>query len=191
MRPNNGSQEIEIKLKVHSAAHARALLEGCGFVPIHERAFETNEILDTGDGTLAGTRRLLRLREFRGTTILTFKGEPEPGPHKSRLELETTVGDGAVTLEIFNRLGYEMKFRYEKYRTTYARTGEQGHAVLDETPIGVFLELEGEPAWIDDTAAALGFQPCDYILPSYGSLYREYCQTRGIPMRHMVFAAED
>jgi adenylate cyclase len=45
-------------------------------------------------------------------------------------------------------------FRYEKFRTEWEM--EDGHLVLDETPIGVWAELEGQPLWIDATLEKLG-----------------------------------
>jgi adenylate cyclase class 2 len=45
---------------------------------------------------------------------------------------------------------------------------------LDETPIGEFLELEGEPGWIDRTARELGFSEADYITDTYGALFEAY-----------------
>jgi len=181
-------RETEIKLSVPSADSARALLTRAGFAPLHERAFESNDVFDTPDSALSRATRLLRLRSFRGESILTFKGEPEPGPHKSRREIETSAGDPAALRLILESLGYQVVFRYEKYRTTFHRAAEPGHAVLDETPIGVFLELEGPAQWIDSTAGLLGFSPPDYILLSYGTLYRDHCRQAGIPPSHMVFA---
>ena len=181
-------KETEVKIAVPSAEAARERLLRAGFAALHERAFESNEVYDTAAGELLLSSRLLRLRDFRGHAILTFKGPPEPGPHKSRPEFETHVQSAAALRQILHGLGYRLTFRYEKYRTTLQRTAEPGHAVLDETPIGAFLELEGPPAWIDSTAAALGFTPANYILLSYGSLYREHCQRAGIPPTHLVFA---
>ncbi len=180
-------KEVEIKLRAGSAGEAMARLLEAGFAPQHERAFETNEVFDTEDGRLLQSRQLLRLREFRGQCLLTRKGPPEPGPHKTREENETQVASAAAMRRILDALGYRPVFRYEKYRTTWKRPGEVGEAVLDETPIGVFLELEGEAEWIDRTAAQMGFTPGDYILKSYGSLYREHCETAGIPTGNMVF----
>lgn len=180
-------REIEVKLAVSAAAPALAVLEQDGFAPLHERAFETNVLLDNATGDLLHSRRLLRVREFRGETILTFKGPPEAGRHKTRVEVETQVDDRANLMAILAGLGYRVTFSYEKYRTTLARTGETGLAVLDETPIGVFLELEGTADWIDATAARLGFATDDYILKSYGSLFREYCESHHWHSRDMVF----
>lgn len=180
-------REVEVKLAVPSAAPALALFQQAGFATLHERAFETNVLLDNAGSELLHTRRLLRIREFRGDTILTFKGPPEAGRHKTRVEVETQVTDRASLMAILDGLGYRVTFRYEKYRTTLARPGEDGLAVVDETPIGTFLELEGAAEWIDATAARLGFSPEDYILKSYGSLFREFCESHVWHSRDMVF----
>lgn len=184
---NKDDKETEVKLAVPSAEAARELLLRTGFAEIHERAFESNEVYDTEAADLLLSRRLLRLRDFRGEAILTFKGPPEPGPHKSRAEYETLVESAPAMRLILQALGYRLNFRYEKYRTTLQRAGEPGLAVLDETTVGVFLELEGPAAWIDATAGELGFSRESYILLSYGSIYREYCERSGRKPTHMVF----
>jgi len=58
---------------------------------------------------------------------------------------------------------------------------------VDETPIGAYMELEGNARWIDRTARQLGFAPAHYITASYGSLYFEWCRARGIEPGDMVF----
>jgi adenylate cyclase class 2 len=78
-------------------------------------------------------------------------------------------------------------FRYEKYRAEYRRQGSSGVATVDETPIGTYLELEGNARWIDRTAKQLGFTQEQYITASYGSLYLEWCQARGVKPGNMVF----
>jgi adenylate cyclase class 2 len=117
---------------------------------------------------------------------LTHKGPPEPGKHKSREELELTATDPATLAAIFERLGFQRVFRYEKYRTEFQRE-KTGTVTLDETPIGVYLELEGPPAWIDRTAHLLGFGQSDYILDSYGRLYVTWCERQGRTPTDMVF----
>ena len=71
----------------------------------------------------------------------------------------------------------------------YSRAGEAGVVTLDETPIGVFLELEGPAAWIDATAVVLGFSEADYITASYGSLFFQHREATGGTSRDMVFEA--
>ena len=90
-------------------------------------------------------------------------------------------------LAVFGGLGFHETFRYEKYRTEFAREGEPGIATLDETPIGVYMELEGPSRWIDRTAKTLGFARGAYITASYGQLYTEWCESRGIKPSNMRF----
>ncbi|MGD0580858.1 MAG: class IV adenylate cyclase [Bryobacteraceae bacterium] len=182
------TREIEVKLRVQDAERAAAVLLENGFLVVQPRAFEANEIFDTPERALRAERRLLRLREFAGAAIFTYKGTPEAGRHKSREELETVVSDPGALRQILERLGLRLFFRYEKYRTIYQRPDDTaGLAVLDETPIGVWLELEGEPEWIDRTAAQLGFTAQQYVTESYGGLWLKYCQEHAIDRPNMVF----
>ncbi len=48
--------------------------------------------------------------------------------------------------QIFNEIGYHPIFRYEKFRTEYAKAPSTGKVLLDETPIGNYLEIEGSSA---------------------------------------------
>lgn len=181
------NQEIEIKLAAGSVDEAESRLRNHGFRVVTPRAFEANDLYDFPNALLRKRRELLRVREFDGECLLTYKGPPMPGRHKSTQEIETKVSDGAALREVFTRLGLELAFRYEKYRTEWAREGEPGHATLDETPIGVFLELEGEAEWIDATAEALGFSAEHYITANYASLYLDFCNKTGVPPSYMTF----
>jgi adenylate cyclase class 2 len=129
---------------------------------------------------------MLRLRRVDDQVLLTFKGPGVLGPHKSRHEIETRVEDFAACNAIFEKLGYDVVFRYEKYRSEY-RCREGGVVTLDETPIGVFLELEGPAEWIDQTARELGFSTDQYVTSSYGKLYEEYCRHSGYQVSDMTF----
>lgn len=184
----NAERETEIKLAVPSVEEGRRRLERAGFRLRNERVFESNTLFDTPDGRLRQARRLLRIREVNGVSLLTYKGAPETGRHKSREELELRFEPAGVLARILDRLGFVAAFRYEKYRSEYVRPGEPGIATLDETPIGVFLELEGDGEWIDAAAAELGFKQPDYILASYASLYFDHCSASGkTPGSGMVF----
>jgi adenylate cyclase class 2 len=59
--------------------------------------------------------------------------------------------------------------------------------MLDETPIGNYLELEGNPAWIRRLAGRLGAEPREFITKDYGALYAEWCRRRGRKMTDMIF----
>jgi len=180
-------KEVEIKIPIANASRARALLKRTGFRIKKRRVFESNVLYDTAEQTLRGRREILRVRTVGRDAIVTYKGPPEAGPHKSREEVEYHAGSGELAALVFERLGFRPMFRYEKFRTEYVRGREPGEVTLDETPIGVFLELEGPPAWIDRTAIRLGFSPSDYVTASYGSLYLDYARARGVEPTHMVF----
>lgn len=180
-------REVEIKLSLPSAAKGRRLLRQAGFRVIRRRVYEDNLVFDTPQGQLRSSSLLLRLRIAGSVATLTYKGPPSKGRYKSRFESETRVSDPAACSEILNRLGFQQVYRYEKYRTEYLGEGDLGVVALDETPIGVFFELEGPPAWIDATARLLGFGLKSYIVQSYMALHQS-CQRRlGLPMQAMVF----
>jgi adenylate cyclase, class 2 len=186
-----GPLETEVKIPMpDGAAAARLLIEAHGYRITAPRILQVDQVFDFPDRSLRQSGRLLRVRSeggLDGAAILTFKGPAvSASPHKSREELETSAGSRATLELILERLGFVPSFRYEKYRTIfrtadeYSKVGEAGFIAeagliaLDETPIGVFLELEGAGYWIDRTALQFGFMPKDYITASYAALYREY-----------------
>ncbi len=190
-RPMPDSIETEIKLRIMGgAAEALLRIERQGYRVRIPRTLQVDQVFDRPAGDLRQARQLLRVRSENGRATLTFKGPPFPGRYKSREELEATTTDAAALVSILDRLGYVPSFRYEKYRTSFALPvepdPEPGILALDETPIGVYLELEGPEYWIDRTALRLGFSPDDYVTSSYATLYQEYVAAHGgIP--NMVF----
>lgn len=181
--------ETEIKLRVDARA-ARRLLGRHGFRVRRRRVFESNVVYDTPDLALRRQGRLLRLRRAGRLVTLTFKGPARVGKHKSREELECPVPDFELFDRIFKGIGFEPAFRYEKFRTEYSLDDSTGMVTLDVTPVGDFLELEGQPEWIDRTARLLGFEESSYITASYASLYLEHCRTTGAASgTEMVFPA--
>jgi adenylate cyclase class 2 len=184
---SDGNPEVEIKLRVGNAGTARRIVRGAGFGVLRRRVFEDNVVFDTAELTLRLTGRLLRVRHAGPGSTLTYKGPPTPGKHKSREELEIEISDAREAARILDRLGFAAMFRYQKYRTEYARPRERGIVTLDETPIGCFLEVEGVPRWIDRTARRLGFREADYITMSYAALYRQYCEAHCVEPTDMVF----
>lgn len=187
MLSTNSQLEIEIKLRIPSAAIARRMLRAAGFRVLRRRVLENNTIFDMPNLALRLGGKLLRVREAGRRASLTCKGAVTPGKHKSREELEIEISDPRRAGLILDRLGFLPVFRYQKYRTEYARTGARGVVMLDETPIGCLLELEGSPRWIDRTARELGFHKSDYITASYGALYLEFCKKQRIRPANMLF----
>jgi len=185
--PDRKPIETEIKLRVESPAKARALLRGHAFKVIEPRVLEQNLVLDDDAGSIRERGMLLRVRGAGKVVTCTFKGIEKPGRHKSREEREFHLDKLEECIAVFAALGFRERFRYEKYRTEFARQGEAGHVTVDETPIGNFMELEGPSRWIDSTAKELGFQRSAYILDSYGRLHEKWCVARGVEPGDMRF----
>ena len=180
-------KETEIKLAVPDAKWARRILRAAGFRVSKPKVFEANTVFDTSDQELRAAGTMLRLRQAGGVVTVTFKGTTALARHKTREEVETTVASAQAMSTILERLGFRQVFRYEKYRTEFQRPGSGGLATIDETPVGVYVELEGAPRWIDRIARELGFGVQDYILASYGRLYLDWSARKGIPPTNMVF----
>jgi adenylate cyclase class 2 len=177
--------EREIKLPFETAEAARAAVLAIGATPVHGRRLQEDCLLDTTNDDLRRRRSALRVRQDGGRSILTFKGPVQPGSVKVREELETLVGDGTLLMKILGELGFHVWFRYEKYREEFAL----GDCIIaiDETPVGVFVEIEGGECGIDVTAQLLGRSPGDYVLESYRALFVRHCERLGIEPKDMLF----
>lgn len=180
-----GALEREIKLRFDSAAAARDAVCAAGGVQIRERRLQADAILDTEQATIRNSRCALRVRMEPDRSFITYKGPPQPSTMKLREELETTVPDGALVLTMFERLGFRVWFRSEKYREEFSLPGVV--IAVDDTPVGTFVEIEGTDEGITRTAAILGRQPEDYVVESYRSLFVQYCLDRGLPPGDMLF----
>ncbi|MFQ5695889.1 MAG: class IV adenylate cyclase [Terriglobia bacterium] len=193
----SGTRETEIKLAVASAAAARRRLRALGFRLLTPRRLERNWVYDTPARTLKARGCLLRLRTVGRKHWLTFKSPAAHARHfKVRREFEVELRDNQLVEKILAGLGFQPVFRYEKFRATFAarrrlsRRGRDwpgGVVTLDETPIGVFLELEGSRVWIRRVARALGAHPAQFITQNYASLYAAWCRRRKRRPTHMVF----
>ena len=168
--------ETEIKFRVANVDGLVLKLRQAGFRLQTPRTFESNVLYDTQDRRMRTRTEILRIRNYAGRWIVTHKRLPDVGPgedaHKHRIETETEVGDGVVLAQIFKSLGLVEAFRYEKWRSEW--TDDEGHCVIDETPIGNFAELEGTPEWIDRTAARIGVDRSAYLTLSYGRLFEQW-----------------
>ena len=184
--------EIEVKLRCNGIEPL--VQAGISLELDTPRHFEDNWLLDTEERQLGARAAILRVREASGLGLLTYKEKAPPeapaSQFKLRVEIETTLGETRQALEILERLGYRKFFRYQKYRTIYRALLPDGAHLLvmfDETPLGDFLELEGEEHAIAQAVSLLGTEPTDYILESYLALQAEYCRQHGRALEDMVF----
>ena len=161
--------EREIKLAFTSAAEARRALVDAGAEPLAPRRLQDDALYDNGEKRLYARGSALRLRREGGRALLTFKGPVEAGPMKTREEIESAVGDGDAVAAMLASLGFAPWFRYQKYREELRAPGVV--VAIDETPAGVFVEIEGDAAGITSLAARLGRAPADYILDSYRGIW--------------------
>ena len=164
--------EREAKLRFEDAAAARRAVEGLGARLRRARHFEDNLLLDDAAGSLARGGSALRLRRAEGRAILTYKGprREDAAGIKVRPEIELDVSDGDAMLAVLGALGYAPAFRYQKYREVW--DWKDAEVVVDETPLGTFLEIEGPVETIQEAARVLGIRPDDYVLESYPALFR-------------------
>ncbi len=183
--------EIEVKFRVEQCEALEEKLRKAGFRCVTPRTFERNVLYDTPDRRLRKEQAILRVRKYGERWVLTHKCLPRDhdpqARHKHRVETETEVADGEALGTVFTQLGYQPAFIYEKWRTEYA--DNSGHCVLDETPIGVFAELEGPEDWIDAMAARLGLDPSSLMTLSYGRLFDQWKQETGSKASDFTFAA--
>lgn len=182
-------RETEIKLVVADLGALRRRLRRLGFRVRHARRLERNTVYDSPERLLRRRGCLLRLRAVGKHAWLTFKAPAHPARgYKVRQEVETEVTDADAVHRFLLGLGFAPVFRYEKFRAVYVRGREGGEVLLDETPIGNFVELEGSRAWIRRTARALGARPEEFITATYAGLYAAWCRRHHRRPTHMVFS---
>jgi predicted adenylyl cyclase CyaB len=144
---------------------------------------EDNWLLDR-NGELALSGSVLRVREDDRSALVTFKGPAAfEGAAKLRRELELEVEHAETALELFRALGYDTVRRYQKIREEWRLGGET--ICLDHTPIGDFVEFEGEKA--EAVAKRCGFDPAQAVRKSYLMLYAEWSAAHPEAPRDMVF----
>ncbi len=183
--PMTPTLEREIKLRFASVEEAREAVLSAGATPLLGRRLQEDSLLDTDDESLRRRRCVLRVRVENGKSRITFKGPVQPSLLKVREELETMVGDGQVVLRILEELGLHVWFRYEKYREEFSH--EDVTVAVDETPVGVFVEIEGSEHGIMAMADTLGRTPADYVLDSYRGLFLKHRDELGLTGSDMVF----
>jgi adenylate cyclase class 2 len=184
----NSATESEVKLRVDALQPVRDTLEKAGASLVQGMTREVNCLYDSADHRLTAGDMALRLREYADRSILTLKEAAVfHGPVKLRPEHEVEVSDPDGLRTILERLGYSPSFRYEKDREIW-RLGAV-LVMLDHTPMGDFVEIEGEQGRLEETARSLGLEPDRALRLSYPRLWEEHRQLEmnaDLP-RDMVF----
>ncbi len=163
-------EEIEIKILAPDLDAVRDKLREAGATLHAPRHDETNDLYDDPARKLSGSGRTVRLRRAAGRAILTYKGAARfLDGVKIREEREVEVSDAGEAEAILNGIGLERRFRYEKRREEWDAGG--CIVALDETPIGNFVEVEGDPIGIRKLIGRLALDPSEAIPHSYAELY--------------------
>jgi adenylate cyclase class 2 len=207
--------EIEIKLRITDVAALRTRLKHLRACEVSPRTHESNTLYDTPQKSLRRRGQLIRIRiENPASTlgkcrpimdaaaVLTYKRPPilsrksKGTGRQQKIRSAFKINDEAQVLvagaeqmaRILRALGFHPVFRYEKLRTTYTLPAVRWLKIeLDETPVGIYLELEGPMAAIDRGARLLGYRRQDYLKETYGSLYLADCRRRGQKPGDMLF----
>jgi adenylate cyclase class 2 len=198
--------EIEIKLRIANIPEILRKIKNLHAIP-QPRVQEENTLYDTPQSHLRRRKMLLRLRvetsanhnartsRAKERVILTSKAPlpPQQDNKSSHYKIRAEREQASPTsprqyAKALIALGFRPTFRYDKFRTTFRLPNL--HLDLDETPAGIYLELEGTPKAIDRAAKALGFTKKAYLRATYWDLYSAACRRRGTKPKNMLFAAK-
>ena len=182
------AQEIEVKFPLKDRHELVRKLHDAGGQRLYPETFEDNIVLDRrGESRTKGA--LLRVRKFGKYSIATFKGPMSiEGGVKSREEVQTGVESFELAIQLLDALGYKPVFRYQKFREAWRV--KDAEVVIDRTPIGEYVEIEGQLEQIRALAAELGMEMEQAIRQTYVDLYRQARRTRADLPNDMVFSPE-
>ena len=96
--------------------------------------------------------------------------------------------DAEAFVAVLETAGFEKLWRYQKYRRKYAWEGAE--IVVDETPAGTFLEIEGEPDVIDRLVARLGGNVGAPQTGSYRDVWEAHCAKHGLEVGDMLLPGQ-
>ena len=179
------SSGMERELKFADVDHhaLRERLAGLEAESQGPRRLEDNWLFDR-DGELVDSGSLLRLRVDRSGSWLTHKGPATyEGPVKVREETETLVDNVDAMRSILESLGYHEIYRYQKYREEWLL----GSIIisLDHTPIGDYVEFEGEGC--EAVARRFQLDPDHAERRNYLRLYSDYRREHPDAPEDMIF----
>ncbi len=165
--------EVEVKIEVKDFSEIEELLRRENFDKVGDWIFEDNYVFDYEDLKLKNEGKLLRVRKAGNEIIITYKRKIEDSivKYKVREEKEVQVDDFNSIIEIFEGIGFKVFFRYQKYRKIYSK--DNYHICLDRTPVGNFIEIEGDENFIKFYASKLGFKEDNFLKRTYYEIFLE------------------
>jgi adenylate cyclase class 2 len=181
-------RETEVKFRLGDRAAFELRLLSLG-ARCEGRERERNVLFDDVSGTLRRRGNALRLRTTEKGALLTYKGKASfAGGVKTRLELESGVDAPDRIAALLVEIGFAPRFTYDKRRTTWRLPDpEQPVVAVDETPLGLFAELEGDARAIRTLAESLGVPESAFLPESYVALWMKAREENPALPRDMVF----
>jgi predicted adenylyl cyclase CyaB len=181
------NEERELKFPVKGLETVRARLIEMEAERIGPGSFEDNWVFDK-NSELGRAGCVLRLRTDGQGARVTFKGPRRfEGAIKVRREIEIHVDSHEAARSLLEALGYSVDSRYQKKREEWALGGVT--IALDHTPIGDFVEFEGERAEV--VARRCGFEQDRAEPRSYLALYNDHRKTNPGAPAEMVFPEDE
>ena len=182
------ADEIEAKARCADLDAVRRKLTGFGARQLRA-GLERNVCFDTPDGSLRKSDSLLRLRQYGGEVLLTFKGprKKRGAPVKNRVEVELEVSDFDKMSSLLENLGFPRVWAYEKKREEWTLGAVK--VCLDTVPVlGEYVEVEaateGEVLSVIDR---LGVPRGDITPLTHVELFGEAVGSRGRQLPDMTF----
>lgn len=179
-------EEIEVKFIIDDLPAMRQRVIAMGASCTTPRTYEDNTLFDTPDQRLQRQGGLLRLRRDR-RNWLTYKAPASTNDRDFKVlqEYEVEVDDFAQAQAILEQLGFAPAWRYEKYRETFTYQGAE--ILLDETPYGAFMEIEGSRDAIRAIATTLGLNFETRLTAGYSGIFKAVCTTYKLQITDMTF----
>lgn len=164
-------KEIEVKVPVKDFKEVKKLLKNLKAKKKCKETLEKNILFENKYIKIKDKDWVFRLRSFGEKNLLTLKTKAKGKKgFKVREEINLYFDDFEKMKKILEKLGFFEAFYYEKYRESYDLSGLE--ISLDRTPVGNYVELEGEYRKILSFLDKMGVKIEQTLSLSYYQLFR-------------------
>ena len=162
--------EVEARILGVDVAALRRRLEVAGAIRTEDALFR--EVLFW---CVSGSpHEYVRVRDDGRSVILTHKRRDVDAEVREAAETETTAGDFAAAVAIFEGAGLRRMIYREKRRTSY-RLGETTVSIDQYPGIPAYAEIESsDAATVRDACITLGIDPARHFSGGVVDVYRHY-----------------
>ena len=182
-------KEIEVKFKLENVDTVREKLKSLGGIPDEKIEQKTFSLFDRFR-FLSRKGIFIRTRKDGDKSTFTIKTRnlELQSQYAERNEFNVSVEDAEAVAEMLKLIGLEDLRILQKYREQWHELGEDVDVVIDYTPIGEFIEIEGEKKSIDEFIDAVGLGDLPRITQAYWDVYRDSCKDLGVDEKNdLVF----